>query len=117
MTQDRYVQLISRLRKFAVKRDWDQFHTPKNLVMALAGEAGELVAEFQWLTEGQSGALEPDRMARVQAEAADVLLYLVQLADKLQFDLLDAAHRKLDTNENRYPVEKVKGSSRKYTEY
>lgn len=117
MTQNRYDLLISRLRNFAQERDWEQFHTPKNLAMAIAGEAGELVAEFQWLTEDQSGTLDPDRMARVQAEAADVLLYLVRLADKLQFDLLDAAHRKIDINENRYPAEKVKGSSRKYTEY
>lgn len=109
--------LTQRLRAFAAERDWDQYHTPKNLAMALTGEAGELAAEFQWLTEEQSRDLEPERRARVQAEAGDVLLYLVRLADKLDFDLVEAAHRKIDLNAQRYPADKVFGSARKYTEY
>ena len=117
MAQDSLSALIERLRKFAVDRDWDQFHSPKNLAMALTGEAGELAAEFQWLTEAESESLDIEQMARVQAEAADVLLYLVRLSDKLQFDLMDAAHRKIEQNEIRYPVEKVRGLARKYTQY
>lgn len=109
--------LTQRLRAFAAERDWDQYHTPKNLAMALTGEAGELAAEFQWLTEAQSRDLEPKRRARVQEEAGDVLLYLLRLADKLDFDLVEAAHRKIDLNAQRYPADKVFGSARKYTEY
>ena len=110
-------ELTQRLRAFALERDWDRFHSPKNLAMALTGEAGELAAEFQWLTEAESQSLDPECMARVQQEAADVLLYLVRLADKLQFDLVDAAHRKIDLNAERYPVDQVRGSSRKYNQY
>jgi len=109
--------LTERLRQFAAQRDWDQFHSPKNLAMALTGEAGELAAEFQWLTEDQSLGLDSERLARVQEEAADVLLYLVRLADKLNFDLVEVANRKIEINESRYPADKVFGSARKYTEY
>lgn len=116
MTPSQLTDLTERLRAFARARDWDPFHTPKNLAMALTGEAGELAAEFQWLTEAQSTALEPERLARVQAEAADVLLYLLRLADKLGFDLMEAAHRKIDQNEVRYPVDKAFGNARKWSE-
>ncbi len=109
--------LARRLREFAAERDWDQFHSPKNLAMALVAEAGELAAEFQWLTEEESRQPKPDQRARIQAEAADVLNYLVRLADKLGIDLIAAAVEKIADNERRYPVEKVRGSSRKYTEY
>jgi dCTP diphosphatase len=105
------------LRAFAAERDWEPFHTPKNLAMALTGEAGELAAEFQWLTEAESRALEPARLERVRQEAADVLLYLVRLADKLGFDLVEAARQKVELNAQRYPAEQVRGSARKYTEY
>jgi len=114
---DPLADLALRLRGFAAERDWDRFHSPKNLAMALTGEAGELAAEFQWLTESESQCLEPERLARVQQEAADVLLYLVRLADKLQFDLVEAAHRKIEHNAQNYPADKVRGSSRKYNEY
>lgn len=117
MTPSPLSSLTERLRDFAQARDWDQFHTPKNLAMALTGEAGELAAEFQWLTEEQSRQLDPERLARVREEAADVLLYLVRLADKLDFDLVEAAHAKIELNEQRYPAERVFGSARKYTEY
>ena len=109
--------LTQRLRDFAAERDWDQFHSPKNLAMALVAEAGELAAEFQWLTEAQSRAPEAPCRARVEAECADVLNYLLRLADKLGIDLIAAAHAKIDDNARRYPAEKVRGSSKKYSEY
>ena len=109
--------LATRLREFAAERDWDQFHSPKNLAMALVGEAGELAAEFQWMTEAQSKAPDPAQLARIRAESADVLNYLVRLADKLGIDLIEAAHEKIELNARRYPVDKVRGSSKKYNEY
>ncbi|WP_306599906.1 nucleotide pyrophosphohydrolase [Geothrix sp. 21YS21S-2] len=117
MDADSLSLLTQRLRAFAAEREWDAFHSPKNLAMALTGEAGELAAEFQWLTELESRALDPERMRRVQEEAADVLLYLVRLADKLQFDLLEAADRKIELNARRYPADRVRGSAKKYDEY
>lgn len=110
-------QLAQRLREFAAARAWDPFHSPKNLAMALVAEAGELAAEFQWLTEDQSRAPDPDQLARIRAESADVLIYLVRLADKLGVDLIAAAYAKIAENEHRYPAEKVRGSAKKYTEY
>jgi len=109
--------LARRLREFAAERDWEQFHSPKNLAMALVGEAGELAAEFQWMTEAQSQAPDSAQLARIRAEAADVLNYLVRLSDKLGIDLVAAAHEKIDVNARRYPADKVRGSSKKYTEY
>lgn len=109
--------LRDRLRAFAAARDWDQFHSPKNLAMALIAEAAELVEHFQWLTQEQSAALPPEKKAEVAEELADVLLYLVRIADRLDVDLLEAAAAKLDRNESKYPAQRVKGSARKYTEY
>ena len=109
--------LARRLREFAVERDWEQFHSPKNLAMALVGEAGELASEFQWLTEEQSKAPDAAQLARIRAEVADVLIYLVRLSDKLGIDLIAAAHEKMEVNASRYPVEKARGSSKKYNEY
>lgn len=102
---DSIEELRARLRDFAVRRDWGAFHTPKNLAMAVAGEAGELVAEFQWLTAEESRAVmaDPAAGAAVRGELADVLLYLVQLADALDVDLLAAARDKIAVNENRFP--------------
>lgn len=105
------------LRDFAEERDWDQFHSPKNLAMAMVAEAGELVAHFQWLTEEQSKQLAMDKLAEVEEELADVLIYLVRLADKLNIDLFDAAQKKLERNAQKYPADKVKGSAKKYNEY
>jgi NTP pyrophosphatase (non-canonical NTP hydrolase) len=110
-------ELTQRVRRFAADRDWDQFHTPKNLAMALVAEAGELAAEFQWLTAAQSAAPTPEQLARIRAESADVLIYLVRLAQVLGFDLAAAGEAKLAANERRYPVEKARGSAKKYTEY
>lgn len=109
--------LVQRLREFALERNWDQFHSPKNLAMALVGEAGELTAEFQWMTEEHSKSPDVAQLARIRAEAGDVLNYLVLLCDKLGIDLIAAAHEKIDVNAKRYPVDKVRGSSKKYNEY
>ncbi|GAA5158577.1 nucleotide pyrophosphohydrolase [Amycolatopsis dongchuanensis] len=99
-------EIVSRLREFAAARDWERYHTPKNLVMALSGEVGELTALFQWLTPEESArALEDaDLAANVHDELADVVLYLLRLADVLGVDLLAAAEAKLDRNEHRFPV-------------
>jgi NTP pyrophosphatase (non-canonical NTP hydrolase) len=117
MSADRLAELQRRLAEFAAARDWDRFHSPKNLAMALSVEAAELVEEFQWLTEEQSRALEPERYERVRLEAADVLIYLLRIADKLGIDLLRAADDKIALNERKYPADRVRGDSRKYTEY
>jgi NTP pyrophosphatase (non-canonical NTP hydrolase) len=103
-------------RSFAHERDWGQFHTPKNLASALAVEAAELLEHFQWLTEEQSRSLSEQKRVQVGEEIADVLLYLLQLADKLQIDVLDAAWRKIGFNAEKYPVERSKGSIRKYSD-
>lgn len=109
-------ELKQRLRVFARERDWEQFHSPKNLAMAMIVEAGELVEQFQWLTEQQSQTLDPSRREQVAQELADVLIYLVRLADRLEIDLLDAAARKIELNSRKYPVERARGSARKYDE-
>jgi NTP pyrophosphatase (non-canonical NTP hydrolase) len=109
--------LRQRLRDFARERDWDQFHSPKNLAMALGAESGELMELFQWLTEAQSAQLPPDKLRKVEEEIADVQLYLIRLADKLDIDLIAAARRKIELNARKYPAERVRGSARKYDEY
>jgi NTP pyrophosphatase (non-canonical NTP hydrolase) len=109
--------LQQRLAAFAAARDWEQFHSPKNLAMALSVEAAELVEEFQWLTEAQSKALDAERHERVRLELADVFIYLLRLADRLDVDLMLAADDKMALNERRYPADRVRGDSRKYTEY
>lgn len=109
-------ELAQALRRFADERDWDQFHAPKNLVMALSVEAAELLEHFQWMGEEQSRRLPPETLAKVGEEMADVLLYLVRLADKLGVDLAQAARRKMQLNAQKYPVERARGSSRKYTQ-
>lgn len=106
--------LTEALRRFAAERDWEQFHSPKNLACALAVEAAELLEHFQWLTEERSRNLPPDERQAVAQELADVLLYLLQLADKLNVDLIEAAHAKLAVNAAKYPVERSRGNSRKY---
>jgi NTP pyrophosphatase (non-canonical NTP hydrolase) len=108
--------LRDALRSFAAERDWDQFHTPKNLAMALSVEASELLEHFQWLTAEQSQTLDGDTLARVREEMADVLLYLVRLADRLDVDLLAAARDKMSLNAEKYPLDKARGNSRKYTD-
>ncbi len=109
--------LQQRLAAFAAAREWEQFHSPKNLAMALSVEASELVEEFQWLTEEQSQLLDAERRERVRLALADVFIYLLRLADRLDVDLLRAADDKIAQNERKYPTERVRGDPRKYTEY
>jgi NTP pyrophosphatase (non-canonical NTP hydrolase) len=109
--------LRDAMRAFIAERDWEQFHSPKNLAMALSVEAAELVEHFQWLTEEQSRTLDAAARAPVADELADVLLYLVRIADELGIDLHAAARAKMTRNAEKYPVEKARGSARKYTEY
>jgi NTP pyrophosphatase (non-canonical NTP hydrolase) len=108
-------ELTDRVRAFARERDWEQFHTPKNLAMALAGEVGELVAELQWLTPEQSLAVMADGELgpRVRAELGDVTIYLVRLADVLGIDLVEAATEKLADSGRRYTVEASRGSAKR----
>jgi dCTP diphosphatase len=108
--------LRDKLREFAAERDWEQFHSPKNLAMALSAEAGELLEIFQWLTEAQSRSLTPQMHAATEDEIADVLLYLIRLCDQLGIDPIAAADRKLVANARRYPADKARGNSRKYHE-
>lgn len=109
-------ELAVRLREFAAERDWGQFHSPKNLSMALAVEVSELMEHFQWLTEEQSLDLPPEKRLQAQDEIADVLIYLTRLSDRLGIDPLGAAFQKMEANRIRYPVEKVLGSAKKHTE-
>ncbi|MDO8293234.1 MAG: nucleotide pyrophosphohydrolase [Gallionella sp.] len=109
--------LRDKLRAFAEARDWDQFHSPKNLSMALMVEAAELMEHFQWLTEAQSAELPPNDKQAVGEELADILLYLVRLSDKLGIDLREAALHKLEKNALKYPAEQVRGSAKKYSAY
>jgi NTP pyrophosphatase (non-canonical NTP hydrolase) len=109
--------LRDRLRVFAAERDWEQFHSPKNLSMALMVEVAELMEHFQWLTEAQSTGLPAENKQAVSEELADILLYLVRLSDRLGVDLREAALLKLEKNAAKYPAELVRGSSKKYSEY
>lgn len=109
--------LIKRVRAFRQERDWGQYHSPKNLVIALMVEAGELAEHFQWLTEEQSSNLPPDKLAEVQEEIGDVMIYLANLCDRLGIDPMDAAYEKLEKNKEKYPAARVQGKYLKYTEY
>ncbi len=109
--------LSERLRAFAQERDWEQFHSPKNLSMALIAEAAELVEHFQWLSEEQSYQLDADKHEEVPMEMADILIFLVRCAERLDINLVEAAQRKIAINEARYPADKVKGDARRASEY
>ena len=109
-------QIKTRLREFAAERDWDQFHSPKNLAMALIVEAAELVEHFQWLTEEQSQTLPPKKLAEVEQEIADIQIYLIRLADKLGVDMEKAVNAKIELNAKKYPAEEVRGSAVKYND-
>lgn len=110
-------ELRGRIRAFVAERDWDRFHSPKNLAMALSVEASELVELFQWLTEEESAAPDAERRRRVAEELADVLWFLVRLSDRLDIDLLEAAESKLAANAAKYPADRVRGNAKKYTDY
>jgi NTP pyrophosphatase (non-canonical NTP hydrolase) len=114
---DRLDELRERLRNFVRERDWEQFHSPKNLAMAMIVEAAELVEHFQWATEQESRELSPEKRAEVEQEIADTFIYLLRLSDVLGVDLIDAAHRKMDRNAQKYPADKVRGRNDKYTAY
>src|SRR5258706_16109816 len=116
MARRELITLRDKLRRFTLERDWGGYHSPKNLSMALAGEVGELLEHFQWLTEEQSKHLPSETLHEVELEMADVLLYLICLADKLGVDLLDVASRKIQLNARKYPIDQVRGSLKKYTD-
>ncbi|TMX64590.1 nucleotide pyrophosphohydrolase [Vibrio rotiferianus] len=108
-------QLQTKLQAFADERDWDKFHSPKNLAMALSGEVGELVEHFQWLTEKQSLNLTVEQKEEVASEVADIMMYLLRFSDKVDINILDACEKKMSINEHKYPVSKSYGVSTKYT--
>jgi dCTP diphosphatase len=114
---DSLADLNQRLLRFARERDWEQFHSPKNLAMALAGECGELLEQFQWLTEEQSRSLAPEKRRAVAHEMADILIYLIRLSERLGVDLIAASREKIAINEARYPAHKVQGDARRASEY
>jgi dCTP diphosphatase len=109
--------LRNAISAFISERDWEQFHSPKNLAMALSVEVAEVVEHFQWLTEEDSKNLPPEKLAEVREEIGDVMIYLTELADKLGIDAVEAAKAKMMINGQKYPAELVKGKASKYTEY
>ncbi len=117
MPKDSLDNLNARLKAFAVSRNWEQFHSPKNLSMALIAECAELVEHFQWLTEEQSMNLPSEKQEEVALEMADILIFLIRAAERLDIDLIEAAERKIEINESRYPVDKVFGDARRAGEY
>ena len=110
-------ELIQKLREFARERDWDKFHSPKNIAMALSVEVAEILEHFQWLTEEQSRNLDQKTLARVKEEIGDIQIYLARLADQLGISPIEAAKEKLKMNAEKYPPEKSKGNARKYSEF
>jgi dCTP diphosphatase len=109
--------LQQELREFAAEREWERFHSPKNLAMALACEAGEVLEHFQWLSEVESETLSEQVKEAVSEELADVYLYLIRLADRLSINLTSAAHKKIAVNAKKYPIEQAKGNANKYTTF
>ena len=112
-----FARLRSLQLQFVNERDWDQFHTPKNLATALSIEASELLEPFQWLVTGAKSELDEARLTAIRHEMADVLAYLILLADKLDVNLYQAMLEKIEINRAKYPLDKVRGDSRKYSEY
>jgi NTP pyrophosphatase (non-canonical NTP hydrolase) len=115
--QNDLTEIREIMRQFVSERDWDQFHTPKNLATALSVEASELLEPFQWLVSGDKNELDEAKLTAIRYEMADVLVYLVRLADKLDVDLFQAVQEKMVLNRAKYPADQVRGDSRKYTEY
>ena len=114
---DSLQDLRAKINTFVTERDWAQFHTPKNLAMAMIVEAAELVEHFQWDTPQESQHLTPEKREAVSHELADTFVYLLRLAEVLEIDLIEAANQKITLNALKYPVEKAKGSNAKYTQY
>lgn len=117
LTDNDFNTLRDRLKAFARERDWEQFHSPKNLATALIVEAAELLEHFQWLTPDQSELLPEDKRREVELEMADIFIYLMRLCERLDVDLLEVVEDKIKMNAEKYPAEKVRGSSKKYSEY
>ena len=117
VSEDSLRVLRARINAFVAERDWAQFHTPKNLAMAMIVEAAELVEQFQWDTPADSQVLTSEKREAVSHELADTFVYLLRIAEVLNIDLIAAAHQKIDLNAKKYPVEKAKGSNAKYTAY
>ncbi|MCP4283621.1 MAG: nucleotide pyrophosphohydrolase [Gammaproteobacteria bacterium] len=117
MQPDSLDDLNQRLKKFALERNWEQFHSPKNLSMAMIAECAELVEHFQWLSETQSQELPDEKRELVALELADILIYLIRFAERMEIDLIAAANRKVKINEQRYPAAKVYGDARRADEY
>ena len=117
MPDSQMQSLSDQLLAFARARDWEQFHSPKNLSMALAGEAGELLAHFQWLTEARSRSLDAEKTHAVSLEMADIYIYLLRLAQVLGVDLDAAAREKMLINDRRYPADRVRGDARRADEW
>lgn len=115
MDSDEFINLRNLLRAFAAERDWDQFHSPKNLAAALSVEAAELLEHFQWLSDEESRNLPDVTKQAAAEEIADVLLYLVRIADKLEVDLSKAARNKIELNASKYPVELARGNATKHS--
>lgn len=114
---DSLIELRSKVNAFVKARDWDQFHTPKNLAMAMIVEAAELVEQFQWNTPEESCTLTPEKREAVSHELADTLVYLLRIAEVLEIDLIEAANQKIALNAKKYPAEKARGKNNKYTDY
>jgi dCTP diphosphatase len=110
------LNLMEKLKVFSSEREWDQFHSPKNLSIAIAAESAELLEEFMWLTEAQSRSLDESKLSNVKDEVGDVLLCLLNLCNKLQLDPIECAYKKLDKNNSKYPVELSRGIAKKYNE-
>ena len=110
-------KLIKRIRGFNKERDWEQFHSPKNLAMALVVEVSEIAEHFQWLKENESRNLSAEKVTEIEEEIGDVMLFLLNLCNELGIDAVKAAEEKLEKNREKYPVEKAKGNARKYSEY
>ncbi len=109
--------LTQRIQEFVDERNWDQFHSPKNLAMAISVEVAELVEIFQWMTETESENLDRYKKQAAEEEIADVMTYLIRLSDRLDINLVTAVERKLEINKKKYPADLVRGRSQKYSEY
>ena len=114
---DTLENLRTKINAFVIERDWAQFHTPKNLAMAMIVEAAELVEQFQWDTPQESVELSTEKREAVSHELADTFVYLLRIAEVLNIDLIEAANQKITLNALKYPVEKARGSNAKYTQY
>ena len=108
---DSLSELNQKLKQFAVERDWEQFHNPKNLSMALIAEAAELVEHFQWLTAEQSVNLSQEKLSEVSYEMADILIFLIRMSERLNIDLIDISNKKIAINQKRFPIDQVKGKA------